>query len=74
MASTAPIGAPGPLLGTIWWVLSVSIVAFVASYIDANAYHLLLGYRSAIAFMGYLIMQVKSEYKKNCTLSFDFHP
>ena len=73
MASTAPKGAPGPLLGTIWWVLTVTIVAFVASCIDANAYHLLLGYRSAIALMGYLIMQVKSEYEKNCTLSFTLY-
>ena len=51
-------GAPGPLLGTIWWVLTVSIVAYVASCIDCTAYHLLIGYRSAIALMGYLIMQI----------------
>ena len=29
-------GAPGPLLGTIWWVLTVSIVAYVASCIDCT--------------------------------------
>jgi len=51
-------GAPGPLLGTIWWVLTVSIVAYIASCIDCTAYHLLIGYRSAIALMGYLIMQI----------------
>lgn len=59
MASAVPKkGAPGPLLGTIWWVLTVSIVAYIASFIDCTAYHLLLGYRSAIALMGYLIMQI----------------
>ena len=57
-SATVPKGAPGPLLGTIWWVLTVSIVAYIASCIDCTAYHLLIGYRSAIALMGYLIMQI----------------
>ena len=59
MATTTPKkGAPGPLLGTIWWILTVGIVAYVASCVDCTVYHLIFGYRSAIALMGYLIMQV----------------
>ena len=57
-SSVIPKKGPGPLLGTIWWVLTVVIVAVVAYSIEANAYHLLLGYRSAIALAGYLVMQI----------------
>ena len=59
MATTTPKkGAPGPLLGTNWWIMTVGVVAYVASGADCTAYHLLLGYRSAIALLGYLIMQI----------------
>ena len=57
-SSIIPKKGPGPLLGTIWWVLTVVIVAVVAYSIDSNAYHLVLGYRSAIALVGYLVMQI----------------
>ena len=59
MAPSAPKkGAPGPLLGTIWWFSTVGIIAYVASCVDCTAYHLLFGYRSGIALLGYLIMQI----------------
>ena len=49
-SSVTPKKGPGPLLGTIWWVLTVVIVAVVAYSIDSNVYRLLLlGYRSVIA-------------------------
>jgi len=51
-------GAPGPLLGTLWWTFTVGLVASVASRVDCTAYHLLLGYRSAVALLGYLVMQI----------------
>ena len=51
-------GSPGPLLGTTWWLLTVSLVALVASCMDCTAYHLVLGYRATIALLGYLVMQV----------------
>ena len=57
-SAITPKKGPGPLLGTIWWVLTVVIVAIVAYSIDSNVYRLLLGYRSAIALVGYLVMQI----------------
>ena len=57
-SAITPKKGPGPLLGTIWWVLTVVIVAIVAYSIDSNVYSLLLGYRSVIALMGYLVMQI----------------
>ena len=51
-------GSPGPLLGTTWWLLTVGLVALVASCVDCTAYHLVLGYRAAVALLGYLVMQV----------------
>ena len=57
-SSITPKKGPGPLLGTIWWVLTVVIVAIVAYSIDSNVYRLLLGCRSAIALVGYLVMQI----------------
>ena len=51
-------GAPGPLLGTTWWVFTVGGVAFIASRADCTAYHIPLGYRSAVAMLGYLTMQI----------------
>ena len=57
-SSITPKKGPGPLLGTIWWVLPVVIVAVVAYSIDSNVYRLLLGCRSAIALVGYLVMQI----------------
>ena len=58
VSSKTPQKGPGPLLGTIWWVLTVIIVTVVAYSMDSNAYHLLLGFRSAIALVGYLVMQI----------------
>ena len=57
-AQTLPKGAPGPLLGTLWWTLTVGVAAYIAAGVDATAYHLLLGYRSLMALAGYLVMQV----------------
>ena len=57
-ATDLPKGAPGPLLGTIWWTLTVAVAAYIAAGVDANAYHLLLGYRSLMALAGYLVMQI----------------
>ena len=57
-SAITPKKGPGPLLGTIWWVLTVVIVAIVAYSIDSNVYRLLLGCRSAIALVGYLVMQI----------------
>ena len=57
-SAITPKKGPGPLLGTIWWVLTVIIVTVVAYSIDSNAYHLILGFRSAIALVGYLVMQI----------------
>ena len=57
-SAITPKKGPGPLLGTIWWVLTVVIVAIVAYSIDSNVYLLLLGYRSVIALVGYLVMQI----------------
>ena len=56
--ATLPKGAPGPLLGTIWWTLTVAIAAYMAAGVDATAYHLLFGYRSLMALAGYLVMQI----------------
>ena len=58
VSSKTPQKGPGPLLGTIWWVLTVIIVTVVAYSIDSNTYHLILGFRSAIALVGYLVMQI----------------
>ena len=58
VSSKTPQKGPGPLLGTIWWVLTVVIVTVVAYSIESNAYLLVLGFRSAIAFVGYLVMQI----------------
>ena len=57
-SSITPKKGPGPLLGTIWWVLTVVIVTVVAYSMDSNAYLLVLGLRSAIALVGYLVMQI----------------
>ena len=54
-----PKGAPGPLLGTIWWTLTLIIAASVAGAgVQATAYHLPFGCRSLIALAGYLVMQI----------------
>ena len=58
VSSKTPKKGPGPLLGTIWWVLTVIIVTVVAYSIDSDTYHLILGFRSAIALVGYLVMQI----------------
>ena len=57
-SAITPKKGPGPLLGTIWWVLTVVIVTVVAYSMDSNAYLLVLGLRSAIALVGYLVMQI----------------
>ena len=51
-------GAPGPLLGTLWWTFTVGLVASVAARVDCTALHLILGARDALALLGYLVMQV----------------
>ena len=51
-------GSRGPLLGTIWWLLTVVLIAVVAYCVDCTAYHLVLGFRAAVALLGYLVMQV----------------
>ena len=58
VSSKTPKKGPGTLLGTIWWVLTVVIVTVVAYSMDSNAYLLVLGLRSAIALVGYLVMQI----------------
>ena len=50
--------APGPLLGTIWWMWTIIIFAYVAARQVSNVYNVFLGWRSAVALAGYLIMQV----------------
>ena len=50
--------APGPLLGTIWWMWTIITFAYVAARQVSNVYNVFLGWRSAVALAGYLIMQV----------------
>ena len=62
MAETKTKIDPGPLLprvlGTTWWLLTVVLVALVAYFVDCTSYHLVLGFRAAVALLGYLIMQI----------------
>lgn len=54
-----PKGAPGPILGTIWWTLTLIIAASVAGAgVDSSAYHIPLGCRSIVALAGYIAMQI----------------
>ena len=59
-------GAPGPLLGTLWWTFTVGLVASVAARVDCTALHLILGARAALALLGYLVMQVGTWNKRCC--------
>lgn len=60
-------GAPGPMIGTNWWVLTIVVFSLVVGLDDKyNVYNLKLGIRSAVALAGYLIMQVglwQAEFK-----------
>ena len=60
-------GAPGPMIGTIWWVVTLVVVALTAGLQDSyNVYNTMIGWRALIAFLGYLIMQVglwQAEFK-----------
>ena len=48
----------GPFLGTVWWLLVVGLVALVAYLVDSTVHNFVLGFRAAVALVGYLIMQV----------------
>ena len=48
----------GPFLGTVWWLLVVLLVALVAYLVDSTVHNFVLGFRAAVALVGYLIMQV----------------
>ena len=54
------------VLGTTWWLLTVVLVALVAYFVDCTAYHLVLGFRAAVALLGYLIMQVGLWHAELC--------
>ena len=45
-------GAPGPLLGTLWWTFTVGLVASVAARVDCTALHLLLGGGVGLSSLG----------------------
>ena len=51
-------GSHGPFLGTVWWLLVVLLVALVAYLVDSTVHNFVLGFRAAVALVGYLIMQV----------------
>jgi hypothetical protein len=57
----------GPMLGTIWWVLSIIIFSLVVGLQDSyNVYNIFLGWRAGVALLGYVIMQVglwQAEFK-----------
>ena len=54
-----PKGAPGPFLGTIWWTLTLIIVASVAGAgIEESGLKIKIGTRSLLALVGYLVMQI----------------
>jgi len=48
----------GPLVGTIWFFLMFIIAAIVFGIADYEVLYMVIGWRSMIAFFGYLIMQI----------------
>ncbi|KAL3922559.1 MAG: hypothetical protein SGILL_002144 [Bacillariaceae sp.] len=56
--ATKPKGAPGPMLGTSWWVVTIVVFAVTAWQNEYNVYKLMFGLRSLVAFLGYLVMQI----------------
>ncbi|CAB9524971.1 expressed unknown protein [Seminavis robusta] len=57
----------GPMLGTVWWVLTILVFSLTVGLDKAyNALHLVFGLRALVAMLGYLIMQVglwQAEFK-----------
>jgi len=60
-----PKGAPGPLLGVIWFVLTFIGFGVVSGAADYDVLHLIVGWRSMIALSGYLVMQVGLWHAEN---------
>lgn len=48
----------GPMVGTIWWLLTLIIFTVTAAAGNYEVLYLVIGWRSVIALLGYLIMQV----------------
>lgn len=55
----------GPIVGTIWFFLLFIIAGVVFGTCDYDKIVIWLGYRSMIAFAGYLVMQVGLWYTEN---------
>lgn len=48
----------GPIVGTIWFFMLFIVAAFIYGFADYDALFIFFGWRSGIALLGYLIMQV----------------
>lgn len=46
------------MMGTVWFFFLMLLFGAVASVASANVIHLVIGIRSSIAFVGYLVMQI----------------
>lgn len=55
----------GPLVGTIWFFLLFIITGIVFGTADYDMYVVIIGWRSMLAFAGYLIMQIGLWYTEN---------
>jgi uncharacterized membrane protein len=53
---SSPTGKKGPLMGVIWFLLTLVVYAAVAGTGDYRVVHLVIGWRSMLALAGYLIM------------------
>jgi len=56
--SATPSEKKGPLLGVIWFALTIVAFAVISASENYNVIHLIIGWRSVIALGGYLVMQV----------------
>jgi len=55
----------GPILGVVWFCLTFTAVIVIAAVADYNVLYLMIGYRTIIAFAGYLIMQIGLWHAEN---------